>query len=80
MYPVLQAHVKDPSVFVQAALVSQLWVLREHSSLSKDTKAGSKYKHSYRHPNLLIKYVRKEVFWLLFKIHPSPECKSYENN
>ena len=33
--PVLQAHVNDPAVFVQAALLSQLWVLREHSSLSK---------------------------------------------
>ena len=33
--PLLQAHVNDPAVFVQAALLSQLWVLREHSSLSK---------------------------------------------
>ena len=35
VYPVLQAHVNDPAVFVQAALLSQLWVFREHSSLSK---------------------------------------------
>ena len=36
--PVLQAHVNDPAVFVQAALLSQLWVFREHSSLSKRKK------------------------------------------
>ena len=35
MNPLLQAHVNDPAVFVQAALLSQSWVLREHSSLSK---------------------------------------------
>ncbi len=36
--PVLQLHANDPGVFVQAALVSQLWVFREHSSLSKRKK------------------------------------------
>ena len=35
VYPLLQAHVNDPAVFVQVALLSQLWVLREPSSLSK---------------------------------------------
>ena len=65
VYPVLQAHVKDPSVFVQAALASQLWVLREHSSLSKEAK--TKYKHSFRHPCFLINSLRKELFSLLFK-------------
>ena len=38
MYPVLQAHVNDPAVFVQAALLSQLWVFRVHSLLSKRKK------------------------------------------
>ena len=33
--PELQAHVNDPTVFVQAAFLSQLSVLRVHSLLSK---------------------------------------------
>ena len=38
VYPVLQAHVNDPAVFVQVALISQPWVFREHSLLSKEKK------------------------------------------
>ena len=36
VYPVLHIHVKLPAVLIQAALVSQLWVLVEHSSMSKE--------------------------------------------
>ena len=38
VYPVLQAHVNDPAVFVQVALLSQSWVFKEHSLLSKEKK------------------------------------------
>ena len=34
LQPTLQAQVKDPSVFVQLALLSQLWLLSVHSSAS----------------------------------------------
>ena len=34
-YPVLHVHEKLPALLVQVALVSQLWVLVEHSSMSK---------------------------------------------
>ncbi len=38
MYLMLQTNVNDPAVFEKAALLSQLWVLREHSSLSERKK------------------------------------------
>ncbi len=54
VYPVLQVHVNDPAVFVQAALLSQLWVFREHSSLSKEKKNKISTEYLY----LLISKVR----------------------
>ncbi len=53
----LQVHEYDPTVFVQAALLLQLWVLREHSLLSKKEKD----KTSTKNPCLLINYERIEV-------------------
>ena len=38
VYPVLQAQMNDAAVFVQVALLSQSWVFREHSLLSKEKK------------------------------------------
>ena len=37
--PSLQLQLKEPSVLLQSALTSQLWVLVIHSSTSKETNA-----------------------------------------
>ena len=41
--PFLQKQVKEPSVLVQVAFVWQLWVPKEHSSLSRKRHVGFSY-------------------------------------
>ena len=51
VYPVLHVQMKLPAVLVQVALASQLWVLVEHSSMSKELK----------HMKLVIKNISQNI-------------------